>query len=333
MRRVKQFFRYLFDCRYLWLWAAICAVVFTVVFALYGIPLEAVWYPLLLSALFGGLFLVLGFLRFRKKHLELERLDPKEAPCAEYLPPAGSLAERDYQALVLREEAASRAWKEEWESARRDMDDYYAAWVHQIKAPIAVMRVMLQQEDTKQNRELSSELFRVEQYAEMALCYVRLGEGASDLVIQEYELDGIIRKTVRKYAGQFIRRKIRLVYGGTDARVVTDEKWLAFMLEQLLSNAVKYTQEGGTVTIAADEKKRLSVTDTGIGISPEDLPRIFEKGYTGYSGRLDKKSTGLGLYLCKTAADKLCHKLTAESEPGRGSRFVIDMETYPLQVE
>ena len=121
----------------------------------------------------------------------------------EYLPRAGSLAERDYQELVLKEEAANRMRKAEWDTARRDMNDYYAAWVHQIKAPIAVMRVMLQQEDTQQNRELSAELFRIEQYAEMALCYVRLGEGASDLLIQEYELDDIVRKAVRKYAGQF----------------------------------------------------------------------------------------------------------------------------------
>lgn len=330
---MKQFFRYLSDCRYVWLWALLCAAVFTVVFALYGIPLQAVGYPLILSALFGCLFLMTGFLKFRKKHLELERLDPAEVPCADYLPRARSLTEQDYQSLVFREEAANRTRKEAWDNARRDMSDYYAAWVHQIKAPIAVMRVMLQQEDTRHNRELLAELFRVEQYAEMALCYARLGEGASDLVIQEYELDDIIRKAVRKYAGQFIRRRIRLVYGGTSVRVLTDEKWLSFMIEQLLSNAVKYTQEGGTVTISADDRKILSVTDTGIGISPEDLPRIFEKGYTGYNGRLDRKSTGIGLYLCKTAADRLGHKLTAQSEPERGSSFMIDLDTYPFQAE
>ena len=213
------------------------------------------------------------------------------------------------------------------------MNDYYAAWVHQIKAPIAVMKILLQQQDTRENRELSAELFRVEQYVEMALSYIRLGEGASDLVIRECDLDEIIRKTVRKYAGQFIRRKIRLVYDGTDMKALTDEKWLSFILEQLLSNAVKYTPEGGTVTIAADRCRRISVTDTGIGIAPEDLPRIFEKGYTGYNGRLDKKSTGIGLYLCRQAADRLGHRLTAASEPGRGSCFTVDLDNYPLQAE
>ena len=116
-------------------------------------------------------------------------------------------------------------------------------------------------------------------------------------------------------------------------KALTDEKWLSFILEQLLSNAVKYTPEGGTVMIAADRYRRISVTDTGIGIAPEDLPRIFEKGYTGYNGRLDKKLTGIGLYLCRQAADRLGHRLTAASEPGRGSRFTVDLENYPLQVE
>ena len=305
---MKRFFRYLYDCRYVWLWVMISGAIFAGVFALYGIRMEAVWYPLLLSALSGLVFLMLGFLRYRRKHMELERLQPGAAPCAEYLPRADSLTESDYQALVLREEEANRARKEEWDSARNDMNDYYAVWVHQIKAPIAVMRVMLQQEDTQENRELSAELFRI-------------------------ELDDIIRKAVRKYAGQFIRRKIRLVYAGTDERVVTDEKWLSFIIEQLLSNAVKYTPEGGNVTISVDDKKQLSVTDTGIGISPEDLPRIFEKGYTGYNGRLDKKSTGIGLYLCRTAADKLGHRLLAQSEPGKGSRFIVDLKTYSLQAE
>ena len=212
------------------------------------------------------------------------------------------------------------------------MDDYYAAWVHQIKAPIAVMSLLLQQEDTEQNQQLKAELFRVEQYAEMALSYVRLGEGMKDLVIAQYPLDEIIRKAVRKYAGQFIRKKIRLVYVGTEEIVLTDEKWLSFILEQILSNAVKYTVKG-SVTIEVNEKKQLTVSDTGIGIAAEDLPRIFEKGYTGKNGRLDRKSTGIGLYLCKMAADKMGHKLSVESVPGEGSRFTIDLESYPFRAE
>lgn len=332
---MERLFKYLYDHRYVGIWAVLNAGIFAVVFALYGISLKMVWYPFIISSVFGVILLALGLIRHGRKHRELEHIAVEKGTLSDItdaLPPAENLAEEDYQSLILRIEAAYRAEKGEWEAARRDMNDYYAVWVHQIKAPIAVMKVLLQQEDTPKNRELSSELFRVEQYADMALSYVRLGEGASDLLIQEYALDDIIRKAVRKYAGQFIRRRIRLVYEGTGARVLTDEKWLGFIIEQLLSNAVKYTSEG-VVTISVDDRKRLSVEDTGIGISPEDMPRIFEKGYTGYNGRLDKKSTGIGLYLCRTAADKLGHALAAESEPGKGSRFTIDLESYPFTAE
>lgn len=332
---MKRFLRYMYDFRGVCIWAVLSGAVFAAVFALYGIRMEAAWYPILITALFGMIMLAAGFVRYDKRRRNMERILSSDGifpDAADILPKAESLEEEDYHELLGKMEAAFRKKKGEWDALRRDMDDYYATWVHQIKAPIAVMKVMLQQEDTPENRELSAELFRVEQYAEMALCYVRLGEGASDLVIQEYDLDTIIRKAVRKYAGQFIRRRIRLVYEGTAVRVITDEKWLSFIIEQLLSNAVKYTSEG-SVTIAVGDGKKLSVTDTGIGISPEDMPRIFEKGYTGYNGRLDKKSTGIGLYLCRKAAEKLGHVLTAESEPGKGSRFTIDLESYPFRAE
>ena len=325
----------MYDFRGVCIWAVLSGAVFAAVFALYGIRMEAAWYPILITALFGVIMLAAGFVRYDKRRRNMERILSSDGifpDAADILPKAESLEEEDYHELLGKMEAAFRKKKGEWDASRRDMDDYYATWVHQIKAPIAVMKVMLHQEDTPENRELSAELFRVEQYAEMALCYVRLGVGASDLVIQEYDLDTIIRKAVRKYAGQFIRRRIRLVYEGTAVRVITDEKWLSFIIEQLLSNAVKYTSEG-SVTIAVEDGKKLSVTDTGIGISPEDMPRIFEKGYTGYNGRLDKKSTGIGLYLCRKAAEKLGHVLTAESEPGKGSRFTIDLESYPFRAE
>lgn len=314
------------------LWGIICILIFAAVFALYGIDMRVIWYPLLLCAVVTVIFLLRGIVRDREKHRELEMLRDAQDVDREMLPKPESRTEEDYQEIVCTVQARLRSEKEAQEEARKDMEDYYAMWVHQIKAPIAVMNVLLQQADTAENRELRAELFRVEQYADMALSYVRLGEGTSDLVIQEYVLDEIIRKAVRKYAGQFIRKKIRLIYEGTDIRVLTDEKWLTFIIEQLLSNAIKYTSEG-SVTITVDSGKKMTVTDTGIGIAPEDLPRIFEKGYTGYNGRMDKKSTGIGLYLCRMAAERLGHKLTAVSEPGRGSSFTVNLESYPFQAE
>ena len=191
--------------------------------------------------------------------------------------------------------------------------------------------MMLQAEDTKENRELLAQLFRIEQYAEMALGYLRLDSDSSDFIFQEYSLDDIIRQAIHKYAAQFVRKRIRLQYEPVNITVLTDEKWLLFIIEQILSNAVKYTQEG-KVTITVTKEKVLQIADTGIGIAPEDLPRIFEKGFTGYNGRADRKSTGLGLYLCKMAADRLSHQIDADSEAGKGTVFSIDLSTEKLSL-
>jgi len=193
------------------------------------------------------------------------------------------------------------------------------------------MQMMVQSEDTEQNRAMAAELFRMEQYVEMALGYVRLGDDASDVVIKECNLDELIRASVRRFAPQFIAKKLTFSYEPADVTAVTDGKWFAFLLEQLLSNAVKYTYEGG-VSVTLTEDAKVIIKDTGIGIAPEDVPRIFEKGFTGFNGRLGTggtpqsgRATGLGLYLCKKVAHKLNVGLSVTSEVGKGSTFTIDM--------
>ena len=215
---------------------------------------------------------------------------------------------------------------------KTDLTDYYTTWVHQIKTPIAAMRLLLQKEDTLLGRQLNTELFRIEQYVEMVLCYFRLDSPSSDFVIKYYDLDDIIRQSVRKYAGQFIQKKLRLIYEPSGQKVLTDEKWLSFVIDQILSNAVKYTNEG-SITISVDSHLVLSIADTGIGISPEDLPRIFEKSYTGYNGRVEKRSTGLGLYLCKKILGRLSHPISVTSTLGEGTTFYINLSRQFSDVE
>ena len=205
---------------------------------------------------------------------------------------------------------------------RQDMIDYYTAWVHQIKTPIAVMRLKLS-EDTPEHHALRVELTRIEQYAEMALQYIRIGSGTNDLVIRECKLDDLIKASVRKLAPQFVEKKLKLTYDPIQEIVITDEKWFSCIMDQLLSNAVKYTNQGG-ITIEL-ENGFLKVSDTGMGIASEDLPRIFEKGYTGINGRMSQHSSGLGLYLAKKASDLLTITLKAESKVGEGSSFVLDL--------
>lgn len=302
------------------------AVIFAVIFSLYNLPVEAVLYAAGLCALLGAVCLVAGFIRYCKRHGEMLRILENVQILSGDFEGGKTLAEEDLTAMVKK----LKRLLDESETARRDdakeSMDYYTTWVHQIKTPISTMKMMLEGEDSEESRSLLSELFRIEQYAEMALSYIRLGDDSSDYVFREYDLDGIIRDSVRKYAPQFIRKKIGLNYGGTDVKVLTDEKWLRFVIEQVLSNSIKYTREG-SVTITVTPEKVLKIADTGIGIAPEDVPRIFEKGFTGYNGRLGRKSTGLGLYLCKTACSRLSHKISAESEPGKGTVISIDLSS------
>lgn len=308
------------------------AGIFAGVFSLYDLEAEAVFYAGCICAAVGIVILGLHFFFFYREHRERERLLAGIELMYEELPRPKTLPEADYQRMIEELGRVSAGYLTDWKRERQDSLNYYTAWVHQIKTPIAVMRMYLQEEDTKEHRELQAELFRIEQYVEMALSFIRLGSRENDFVFKHCELDGIIRQAIHKYAPQFIRRKIKLIYEPVGATVLTDEKWLLFILEQLLSNAVKYTPEG-TITIQVSEDKKLSVTDTGIGIAPEDLPRIFEKGFTGYNGREDKKATGLGLNLCRQAADKLGIRITAESEPGKGSRFTLDLKEKELDIE
>lgn len=243
----------------------------------------------------------------------------------------------DWEAHIYREMVRQlllehRRWQDVMRIRHQDTVDYYTTWVHQIKTPIAAMGLVLQQEDTEDSRRLSEELQRIEQYVDMVLTYLRLGSRETDYVFTRVDLDELLRGCIRKYAGQFIRRHLALDYQIINCRVLTDEKWLAFVVEQVLSNALKYTREG-SVSIYLEPPCTLCIRDTGIGIALEDLPRIFEKGYTGYNGRSDKKATGLGLYLCRQICDRLKSTITAESVPGEGTVIRIGLGREVLEVE
>ncbi len=307
------------------------ALIFAVVFALYDLELEAVGYAAALCLLLGTGVLAVSFFCFCRDHKQRQSLLPQIVYDVSHLPQPKTLAEEEYQQMIRVLGQKSNQLLTAAQEERQQNLEYFMTWVHQIKTPIAAIQMLLQQEDTAEHRALLAELFRVEQYVQMALSYVRLG-GENDFIIQEYGLDGIIKQAIHKFAPQFVHRKLRLHYEPTDVRGLTDEKWLLFILEQLLSNAIKYTS-AGEVAITVYPDKRISVADTGIGIVPEDLPRIFAKGYTGYNGRYDKKATGLGLYLCQQAAQKLHMDITVSSQPGKGSVFTLALPTQSLEIE
>lgn len=328
---MKLFFKYILQYKWIALLFGAFSCIFAVVFSLYNVQTEAVLYSFALCVAVAVIILSIHFLRFRKKYLECQRVIDDIMQIAENLPEANSPLEEQYTEIIEKLWSVCRENQNSYRQERSDSIDYYTTWVHQIKTPISAMQMILQSEDTEEYRSLSAELFKIEQYVEMVLCWFRLSSTTNDFVIETVSLDEIIRAAVRKYAPQFIRKKIKIVYDGTECTPLSDKKWLLFILEQILSNAVKYTEKG-TVSISVTDNI-LKITDTGIGIATEDLPRIFEKGYTGYNGRADKKSTGLGLYLSHKTADKLSHKIYAESEIGKGSTFCIDLNTDKIEME
>lgn len=310
----------------------LCAALYAVTFVFYRFPLEAIAYPTALCLVLLLAFTAADIARTKKKHTELERIKGFDARLADSFPKAGGIVERDYQEIIHLMREQHEAAEEKSEQSLREMMDYYTVWVHQIKTPIASMRLALQNIDTAQSRQLLSELGRIERYVEMVLTFLRLGSDSTDYVIKEHELDDIVRGAVKKLAGDFINKRIKLEYTELNATVLTDEKWLAFVIEQVLSNALKYTPEG-TVSVYLESPKTLCIRDTGIGIEPEDLPRVFENGYTGYNGRSDKKASGIGLYLCRRICDKLGHTISAESKAGEGTVIRIGLDRKKLEIE
>ena len=225
-----------------------------------------------------------------------------------------------------------RNYVSESERKYENMMDYYTVWAHQIKTPISSMKLAFQGEDSTLSRRLSVDLFRIEQYVGMVLVYLRLDSEYTDYVFKECNMDEVIKNSVKKFASEFIGRKLSLEYEPEDVTVVSDSKWLEFVIGQIISNSLKYTETGG-IKIYFKEPKMLVIEDTGIGIAEEDLPRIFEKGYTGYNGRTGGNASGIGLYLCKRICENLRIGIHAESEVGRGTKMVLDLNQYELKDE
>ena len=297
--------------------------VFASSYFLFDMPAVTVLYPLILSASALIVAGVIDFIITFNKHRKLTQNE---------ISASSDPIEKDYQEIIRKlkeEEAYSR---QKTTSDYNNMVEYYTVWAHQIKTPIASMRLQIQSEDTESARKLMGDLNRIESYVEMVLTFLRLDSDSTDYVIKEYDLDEIIRPAIRKFSREFILKKLKLEYEPVSFKTITDSKWLSFIIEQVISNAVKYTSEG-SVRIYMSEPGILCIEDTGVGISEEDLPRIFENGYTGFNGREDKRASGIGLYLCKRISDNLGHKIYAKSKVGEGTKIFLDMRAKKLDVE
>lgn len=217
----------------------------------------------------------------------------------------------------------NKNFKDLEEKRRADVKNYLTIWTHQIKSPIFALKLLLKKDEINKT-ECEKEIFEIEEYVGNILGYARLNADSTDYVFAKYNLDEIIRGVIRKYSIQFIGKNNRVDFCETKKIILTDAKWFSFLLEQIISNAIKYTKNGRVAIYL--KKDELVIEDNGIGIMPEDLPRIFDAGYTGYNGRLEKKSTGLGLNLSKNIGKSLRVTLRCESEPKFGTKMYINLK-------
>lgn len=243
------------------------------------------------------------------------------------------LNQKDYgKILEIKDSPLSRAlyksveenkkFRDSEKKRRADVKNYLTIWTHQIKSPIFALRLLLKKDEINKI-ECEKEIFEIEEYVGNILGYARLNADSTDYVFDKYNLDEIIRGVIRKYSIQFIGKNNSLDFCETKKIILTDAKWFSFLLEQIISNAIKYTQNGRVAIYL--NKDELVIEDNGIGIMAEDLPRIFDAGYTGYNGRLEKKSTGLGLNLSKNIGKSLRVILRCESEPKIGTKMYINL--------
>jgi signal transduction histidine kinase len=278
------------------------------------IDLEVFKVAFLLPLLILVLVLSFSFIKFVRLHWFLTSVSLENLPKF----PDDSLHGEDYQTIIYGLTQLSQAKYQEVVQFDKDLLDLTRLWTHQMKVPLAALDLMAQTNHLSK-ANVQHQLLELDNYLNILLSYLRLQNPTTDFRFESFDVADITREIVKKYANQFIMKNLSVKIEGA-WQLTSDRKWLTVALEQIINNAVKYTKTGG-VTIRFDEG--MTISDTGIGILAEDLPRLFEHGFTGYNGRKNQKSTGLGLYLAKDILDKLDLAISITSQVEQGTDVSI----------
>ena len=314
--------KYLKDRKLIFIAILFWIAIFSGVFALCGIEFKYVWYPTVLGCMALVICLVVDFVCYYKKCRSLTMVENSIDVTLDNLPKTSNQIEEIYTELLKLLTNEKNEEVNNILNSKKETMEYVTLWSHQIKTPITALQLLANDTDEEIRIEILNRLFEIEQYQDMMLQYLRLEGGGSDYVLADYSVKDMVNQVVKYFARIFISKGISVKIQVDESRkVVTDEKWMVFVLKQLISNALKYTSKG-EICISFDNDELL-IKDSGIGIAKEDLPRIFDRGYTGYNGRKDKKATGLGLYLTKQILDRLNHKIEIDSQIGVGTRVFI----------
>lgn len=318
---MKEFVNYLREKIYSIFIFFLLLIVFALVYFLYDVRPEPFIYGCLLSSFMAIIYLLLGFLTYKRKRDHLKAIK-NESDIDMLFEPKGQI-EIDYQRIVreVHKDLLDKLQKKQEDF--KDLEEFFIMWTHQIKLPISAINLYLDSEEDIKKSIVKGQLKRIEKYSDMVMAYIRLESEKNDFLFEEYNLDDLLKEAIKEFKLDFINKKLSLKYEAINRTIVTDKKWFIFVIEQVLSNALKYTKEGGVSIVQEGDK--LVIEDSGIGISKEDMPRIFDKGYTGYNGRIKTEASGLGLFLVKRTMDKLQHGIKIESVVGQGTRVIIGL--------
>ncbi len=305
------------------------SLIFAIVFYFENMPVNTVVYAFILSFVSVLIIAVFDFLQHNKKCKKLKK-SITNVPYIENFQAYNANGVEQLQVELIEALAMYvNDIKEQKTKNETEIIDFYTMWVHQIKTPIFALKLLIKK--YPENSALLSELTKIEQYSDMVLNFVKLNDASTELDIKSHSVKEILSESIKDFSGVFISKKIKLKTNFSDLTIKTDKKWLKFIVDQVISNSLKYTEQGEICIDMSDNK--IIIEDTGIGISAEDLPRVFEKGFTGKIGRLYQNSTGIGLYLCKKSADLLGVKINISSQKGRGTIVEIILNQKEIMFE
>lgn len=287
---------------------------FIFLFYLYQLPIEFLQNALLLSLTLIILLTVGLFWKFRNRMRAVEDYVHEEA-----LSLLNKPVDLAYLNLIEAEKETTREQLLDYKSREEDLQAMVKLWSHQMKVPMAALSLMSQTNQLS-SKAVDYQLLRMENYLGNLLTYMRLSSQVSDFRFEELDARDLVVGIVKKYRQQFLQKEIAVAITGS-WQMKTDRKWLSYALEQVIDNALKYTPSQGKITINLSDG--IEIADTGIGILAEDIPRLFEEGFTGYNGREHQKATGFGLYLTKKILTQLGLAIRVTSQVDKGSQFYI----------
>lgn len=322
--RFRKIKRYFAMRRSAVLFALTVIVINMVLGLLCAYPIDLILYAPCLSLAILIVIFIIDYNKVDKKLDLMEHLAERSTLDLGLLPPPANPEEELMRLYVEKLQNRLKAAQHESVLKQEEKSTVLTCWIHQIKTPVAALKLLAENSECGEKESFLIECTKIEHYLDMILQMIRLDEYENDLVFSRVDVQKLVRQVIRKYAKSFIYKNNRVVVDVQEISVLSDEKYLQFVIEQICANSLKYTQDG-EIRITMDERCILVIEDTGIGISEQDLPRVFEKGFTGYNGRFDKKATGIGLYLVKQVLDRLGNKITIESSIHQGTKISIDL--------